>query len=71
MCVYMDVLTLGADHYDGDVCAEWAELAVELVELLETGLILQTEDQDHCVNPAAELKGGKEDKEVTTLADGW
>lgn len=55
------VLTLGADHYDWDVCAVCAQLAVELVELLEAGLILQTEDQDHGVNPAAELKGEEDD----------
>lgn len=51
------VLTLGADHDDWDVCAVCAQLAVELVELLEAGLVLQTEDQDHCVDPAAELQG--------------
>lgn len=50
------MLTLGADHDDGDVCAGGAELAVQLVELLETGLVLQTEDQDHCIHPAAELR---------------
>lgn len=55
----MFVLTLSADHYDRDVCAERTELAVELIKLLETGLILQTEDQDHCINPAAELKRGR------------
>lgn len=50
-------LTLGADHNDRDVCAVCAQLAVELVELLEAGLVLQAEDEDHCVNPAAELQG--------------
>ena len=53
--IYALILTLRADYYDRDVCAVCAELTVELVELLETGLVLQTEDQNHCVNPAAEL----------------
>lgn len=46
--------TLGADDDDRDVRAVCAELAVELVELLEAGFILQAEDHDHCVDPAAE-----------------
>lgn len=52
------VLTLGADHYDWDICAVCIQLAVELVKLLEAGFVLQAKDQDHCVNPAGELKGG-------------
>lgn len=48
-------LTLSADHYDRDVWAEGAELTVELVQLLKTGLVFQTEDQEDCVDPAAEL----------------
>lgn len=55
------VLTLGADHDDRDVRAVCTQLAVELVELLEAALVLQTENQNHRVHPAAELKE-KEDK---------
>lgn len=50
------VLTLGADHYDGDVGTECTQLAVELIELLEAGLVLQTEHQDDSIHPAAELQ---------------
>jgi len=55
------VLTLGADHDDWDVRAVCTQLAVELVELLEAALVLQTENQDHCVDPAAELKEREDD----------
>lgn len=54
-------LTLGADHYDRDVRAVLAQLPVALVELLEAGLVLQTEDQDHRVDPAAELQEEEDD----------
>ena len=54
-------LTLGADHYDRDVRAVFAQLPVVLVELLEAGLVLQAEDQDHCVDPAAELQEEEDD----------
>lgn len=50
------VLTLSADHYDGDVSAECTQLAVELIKVLEAGLVLQTEHQDHSIHPAAELQ---------------
>lgn len=56
MSPWISSLTLGAHDDDWDVWAVSTELAVELVELLETGLILQTEDQDHRINPAAELE---------------
>lgn len=50
------LLTLSADDDDGDVGALRTQLAVELIELLETGLVLQAEDQDHRIHPAAELQ---------------
>lgn len=52
----MSVYTLGADNDDWDVRAVCTELAVELVQLLETGLIFQTKNQDHCINPATKLE---------------
>lgn len=67
------MFTLCADHYDWDVWAEGAELAVELIELLETGLILQTEDQDDCISPAAELQEEKDRwaDVILLCTDGW
>ncbi|TNN73347.1 hypothetical protein EYF80_016510 [Liparis tanakae] len=58
-------LTLGADHDDRDVRAVSTQLAVELVELLEAALVLQAENQDHCVDPAAELEEREEDDVLT------
>lgn len=52
----LHLLTLSADDDDGDVGTLRTQLTVELIELLETGLILQAEDQDDCIHPAAELQ---------------
>lgn len=52
----IQILTLGANNYDRGVCAVYTQLAVELVELLERGLILQTEYKDYSIDPAAELQ---------------
>lgn len=51
-------LTLSPNHNNWDVstAAVCVELAVQLVHILEAGLILQTEYKDHCIHPAAELE---------------
>lgn len=56
-----DWLTLSSDHDDGNVGATGAQLAVQLVQLQEAGLVLQTEDQDDGVHPVGELQ--EEEKE--------
>ena len=54
-------LTLRAHHDEGDLGdgPECAELVVVAVHLLEAGLVLQAEHQDHRVHPAGELREGR------------
>ena len=56
-------LTLSAHYNEGDICyiAVCAQLAVVVVDLLEAGLVLQAEDQDHTVYPATELQAHEEE----------
>ena len=51
-------LTLCPHHYQRDLgsVAMHGQLAVALVHLLETGLVLQAENQDGRVQPGAELE---------------
>ena len=61
--------TLGAHHDEWDVgCAAMCvQLAEELVDLLETGLILQAEHQDDRIHPATELSSEKtRDTDINT-----
>lgn len=58
-CTHTHTLTLSSDDDDGKVGAAGVQLAEQLVQLQEAGLVLQAEDQEDGVYPAAELQGGR------------
>lgn len=60
---------MSSDHDDGNVGATGAQLAVQLVQLQEAGLVLQTEDQDDGVHPAAELQEEEEEEQEEEVED--
>ena len=64
-------LTLGTNDNDRYVWTICTELAVELVKILETGFILQTKDEDHGINPAAELEEQKRQRFQLFVPNKW
>lgn len=57
-------LTLSSDYDDGKVGAAGVQLTEQLVQLQEAGLVLQAEDEEDGVHPAAKLQSEGEEEKV-------